>query len=76
MGPWGVLSCNELPMPHSSDPETSMFPEKTWSEEREKEFCQAAFSLTPQFNFALKTFGGKTPTKDFMKASNIIFSNG
>lgn len=32
--------------------------------------------LTPQFNWALDTFGGRNSKKDFMHASNIIFSNG
>ena len=30
----------------------------------------------PQYNWALDYFGGRKPEKDFMKASNIIFSNG
>lgn len=30
----------------------------------------------PQYSWALDYFGGKNPTKDFMKTSNIIFSNG
>ena len=32
--------------------------------------------LTPQFNWALDTFGGRNVKKDFLHASNIIFSNG
>ena len=30
----------------------------------------------PQYNWALDHFGGRVPERDFMKASNIIFSNG
>ena len=32
--------------------------------------------MTPQYDWAFTYFGGKNPKKDFMNASNIIFSNG
>jgi len=32
--------------------------------------------MTPQFDWALDYWGGRNPKKDFVSASNIIFSNG
>lgn len=32
--------------------------------------------MNPQFNWALDTFGGRNPNKDFLKISNIVFTNG
>lgn len=73
---WGVLACNEMVMPFSSNPETSMFPAYTWSNKVDTAYCEAAYSLRPQYSWALEYFGGINPKKDFMKASNIVFSNG
>jgi hypothetical protein len=73
---WGVLACNEMVMPFASDSETSMFPTDEWNEKSYTEYCLASMSEKPQNGWALEYFGGKKPTKDFMKASNIIFSNG
>lgn len=73
---WGVLACNEMVMPFASDPSTSMFPPAEWSEKENTLQCEAMYGLTPQYNWALDYFGGRVPKRDFMKASNIIFSNG
>jgi dipeptidyl-peptidase-2 len=32
--------------------------------------------LNPQFNWALDTFGGRNPNKDFLHLENIVFTNG
>merc|ERR1712176_810476 len=38
--------------------------------------CETMYGEKPQYNWALEYFGGINPKKDFMSASNIIFSNG
>jgi hypothetical protein len=43
--------------------------------------CQTNYGLTPQYNWAINTFGGSNfdntkQQKDFAMYSNIIFSNG
>lgn len=73
---WGVLACNEMVMPFASNPDTSMFPSSSWSDKVDTAYCEASYSLNPQYTWALEYFGGMNPTKDFMKASNIVFSNG
>ena len=73
---WSVLYCNEMTMPFASNPATSMFPESTWDTTQVASDCQANYSLTPQLEWALNYYGGWNVPLDFMKASNIIFSNG
>jgi lysosomal Pro-X carboxypeptidase len=73
---WGVLACNEMVMPFASNPDTSMFPSAKWSDVEDTSYCEAAYGLRPQYGWALEYFGGQNPKKDFMKASNIVFSNG
>ena len=63
-------------MPFASNPKTSMFPAATWSDKEDTASCELRYSLKPQYNWALEYFGGTNPKKDFMKASNIVFSNG
>ena len=73
---WGVQACNEMAMPFASDAKTSMFPTAAWNEEENDAYCDATYGEKPQYNWALDYFGGRQPKLDFMKVSNIIFSNG
>ena len=73
---WSVLYCNEMTMPFASNPANSMFPPSTWDTTQVASDCQASYGLTPQLSWALDYYGGWEPALDFMKASNIIFSNG
>ena len=73
---WAVLACNEMVMPFSSPKPASMFPAADWNEKEVTAQCEAEYGETPQYNWAFTYFGGKDPKKDFMHASNIIFSNG
>lgn len=73
---WNVLYCNEMPMPFASDPETSMFPPSSWNKTANDVWCRETYGEMPQYDWALDYFGGMNPSKDFMKASNIVFSNG
>lgn len=73
---WNVQYCNEMVMPFASEWPGSMFPDATWDEKANTAYCKAAYGLNPQYNWALDYFGGRNPARDFMKASNIIFSNG
>lgn len=73
---WGVLACNEMVMPFASDATTSMFPTAAWDEKENSAYCKALYGELPQYNWALDYFGGRVPERDFLKASNIIFSNG
>ena len=63
-------------MPFASRESTSMFPASEWDEKSNSYYCKAMYGELPQYNWALDYFGGRKPEKDFMKASNIIFSNG
>lgn len=73
---WGVQACNEMAMPFSSPRPASMFPAAEWNEKENTAQCELLYGESPQYNWALTYFGGINPKKDFMKASNIIFSNG
>jgi len=73
---WNVQYCNEMVMPFASDATTSMFPTASWDEKANTASCFAEYGEEPQYNWALDYFGGRVPKRDFMKASNIIFSNG
>ena len=63
-------------MPFSCPKPACMFPESEWNEKEMTASCEATYGMTPQYDWAFTYFGGKNPKKDFMKASNIIFSNG
>ena len=53
-----------------------MFPPASWNERANSSYCYAAYGERPQYGWALDYFGGYNPKKDFLKVSNIIFSNG
>ena len=53
-----------------------MFPPATWDEAEYSAYCDETFGLEPQYNWPLDYFGGWVPERDFISASNIIFSNG
>jgi len=72
---WNILACNELPMPVSWTNET-MFVEDIWDYDQYTKDCQEKYDLTPQYDWALKAFGGYNVSRDFAGYSNIIFSNG
>ena len=40
------------------------------------ETCQKAFGLTPDYEWALRFFGGYNIEKDFLADTNTVFSNG
>lgn len=62
-------------MPVSDGP-NSMFVQKTWDETQYTKDCQTNYGLTPDYDWAFRTFGGANTALDFKEASNIIFSNG
>ena len=53
-----------------------MFLADPWNADAFVKNCQLYSHLNPQFDWALDTFGGRNPSKDFMHASNIVFTNG
>lgn len=65
-----------MAMPFASRASTSMFPPSEWNEKSNSAYCKAMYGELPQYSWALDYFGGYKPIKDFMKTSNIIFSNG
>jgi len=73
---WAVLACNEMAMPFASNPATSMFPPMDWVPVDNTSMCMATYGLEPQYEWALKYYGGLVPKRDFYKTSNIVFSNG
>ena len=73
---WGYQVCNEMVMPISQNGKTDMFLPELWSADDFVSNCQQYQQLNPQFNWALDTFGGRNPNRDFLHASNIVFTNG
>lgn len=53
-----------------------MFPYAPFNATAWTEYCQETYGLTPDYGWALRTFGGYNITRDFHGQSNIIFSNG
>merc|ERR1719198_2429624 len=53
-----------------------MFPPYEWNNAAYTTQCLDMFLQQPQYDWVFEYYGGKYPRKDFMKASNIIFSNG
>jgi len=54
----------------------SMFIETPFDYDAYTAMCQENFSLTPDYDWALRYFGGFDIYKDWMHVTNIIFSNG
>ena len=73
---WGLQTCNEMVMPFSQSQVTDMFLKEVWSADAFATQCQQWMGLTPQFTWAIDTFGGRTIKRDFALYSNIIFTNG
>ena len=71
---WDILACNEMCMPMGTNGTDDMFLPMPWDEEENTKRCKSVHNITPQYDFALTYFGGRKITKDFMYASNIIFS--
>jgi lysosomal Pro-X carboxypeptidase len=74
-GGWDVLACNQLAMPTSMGKD-SMFIEAPFDYDGYTKGCQAKYGITPEYDWAFKTFGGLNYSVDFTAYSNIIFSNG
>jgi hypothetical protein len=55
---------------------TDMFLRDLWDADEFVRNCNKYQGLNPQFDWALDTFGGRNPNKDFLHASNIVFTNG
>jgi len=72
---WNVLACNQMCMPLSFS-DKSMFIPQAFDYDAYTADCQKQFGLTPDYDWALKYFGGYDITKDFLGDSNTIFSNG
>jgi len=72
---WSYQVCNEMVMPIAQSGKTDMFLPQPWSPDDFVSDCLTK-GLTPQFDWALDTFGGRNTKKDFNHVSNIIFSNG
>ena len=62
-------------MPIGQGPD-SMFLEEPFDFDVYTKFCQDTYGLTPDYDWALRYFGGFNIDKDFLAASNSIFSNG
>lgn len=72
---WNVLACNEMFMPTGFG-EDSMFIPLAIDYDANTRYCQETFGLTPDYDWALRYFGGFNITRDFMALTNIVFSNG
>ena len=72
---WNVLACNQIFMPVSIG-KNSMFIARPTDYEAITKYCQDKYGLTPDFEWALRTFGGYDQMRDFKYYSNIFYSNG
>jgi len=72
---WNVLQCNQLAMPNSTGSE-SMFIPYTYDYLQNTIKCQHDYGLTPDYDWALREFGGYNITENLKHYSNIVFSNG
>jgi len=72
---WNILACNQLAMPIGYGPD-SMFIEQAFDYDTYTAWCQKEFGLTPDYDWALRYFGGWNIDKDFLATTNVIFSNG
>lgn len=72
---WNILACNQMAMPigYGAD---SMFIETAFDYDAYTASCQENYGLTPDYDWALRYFGGFDIDKDFLGMTNIIFSNG
>lgn len=72
---WNILACNQLAMPigYGND---SMFLEQSFDYDTYTAWCQSEYGLTPDYTWALRYFGGFNITRDFLAATNAIYSNG
>ena len=62
-----------MPIGYGND---SMFIEQEFDFDEYTKMCQDAYGLTPDYDWALRYFGGFDNEKDFMAVTNTIFSNG
>lgn len=53
-----------------------MFIEQAFDYDAYTAWCQDLYGLTPDYDWALRYFGGFDITKDFLAMTNIILSNG
>lgn len=72
---WNILACNQLAMPIGYGPD-SMFIPAPFDYDSYTQYCQDTYGLTPDYEWALRYFGGHNIDKDFMYATNMILSNG
>lgn len=72
---WNILACNQLAMPIGYG-EDSMFLNQAFDYDAYTTWCQKEYGLTPDYNWALRYFGGFDIDKDFLAATNAIYSNG
>jgi len=62
-----------MPIGYGND---SMFIEQPFDYDEYTKMCQDTYGLTPDYDWALRYFGGFDNEKDFMSVTNIVFSNG
>lgn len=72
---WNILACNQMAMPIGYGKD-SMFIEQAFDFVEYTEWCETLFGLTPDYDWALRYFGGFNIDKDFLAMTNIILSNG
>jgi hypothetical protein len=62
---WSYQLCNEMVMPINANGMTDMFPRDLFDADLDVANCKKETELNPQFDWALDTFGGRNPNKDF-----------
>jgi len=72
---WDILQCNQLAMPNSTG-DNSMFLKFSYDYAKNTASCNTQYGMSPDYEWAVREFGGRNIEKDFSGYSNIIFSNG
>jgi len=72
---WDVLQCNQLAMPNSTG-DDSMFLKFSYNYTANTASCNTQYGMSPDYEWAVREFGGRMIARDFQGYSNIIFSNG
>jgi len=73
---WNALACNQVVLPMSSDGTGMFWNQGKFDKVAYNAQCQKDFGLTPQYDWALKFFGGRNVNVEWKDMTNIVWSNG
>lgn len=72
---WDFQACTQVTQPLGIKPDSTMFPEHSWSESWMKSHCNRRFGVVPKFEHLRDTMG-LDDIRRWPQPARIIFSNG